>query len=117
MLQAYEIVNLTLHADLVVLSACETGLGRQLPGEGLVGLTQAFMYAGAGAVAGSLWKVADASSADLMLRFYRALRSRANFAAALRMAKLEQIKAGKYAHPYHWAGFILAGRNVSLDEK
>src|SRR4029453_1076813 len=92
LLQAYEIVNLTLKADLVVLSACETGLGKQLPGEGLVGLTQAFMYAGAGAVAGSLWKVADASSADLMLQFYQRLRAGSNFAAALREAKLEQIR-------------------------
>src|SRR6185503_7446121 len=103
--------NLKLNADLVVLSACETGLGKETKGEGLVGLTQAFLYAGTPSLAVSLWKVQDRSTADLMVRLYRHLNDpRFNKAEALRQAQLEMIRNGDFAHPYYWAGFVLIGQ-------
>jgi CHAT domain-containing protein/tetratricopeptide (TPR) repeat protein len=111
LLQAYEIVGLRVNARLVVLSACDTGLGKEVPGEGLAGLGQAFFHAGASAVAVSLWKVEDASTADLMVKFYQRLRAPAGLAEALRQAKLEQLGEGRHAHPYFWAGFTLVGRS------
>jgi CHAT domain-containing protein len=110
LLQVYEIFNLKLNADLVVLSACQTGLGRDVKGEGLVGLTQAFFYAGARSLAASLWNVDDRSTADLMLRFHRHLRSGdLEKAQALRRAQLELIERSPFAHPYYWAAFVLMG--------
>lgn len=108
-LQAYEIFNLSLGAGLVVLSACETG-GQEVTGEGLVGLTRAFLYAGASSVAVSLWRVADVSTPDLMVRFYRHLDAGKDATEALRRSKLEMIEdGGEYAHPYYWGPFILVG--------
>src|SRR5262249_44243451 len=75
-LQVYEILNLRIRADLVVLSACDTGLGKGMEGEGLVGLTQAFLYAGARGLVVSLWPVQDRSTAELMIRFHRELQRR-----------------------------------------
>ena len=109
LLQVYEIFNLKLNADLVVLSACKTGLGKEVRGEGLIGLTRAFMYAGARSLVVSLWQVADPSTAELMVKFYEQLDRATDKAAALRQAKLELIQAGRFAHPYYWAPFILAG--------
>ncbi len=109
LLQAHEIFELELDAQLVVLSGCETALGRQVRGEGLLGMTRAFLYAGADAVAVSLWAVEDASTAELMVGFYRRLSAGAGMAEALRQAKLEQIAAGVQAHPYYWAPFVLVG--------
>jgi len=108
-LQAYEIFNLDLHADLVVLSACETGLGKQLAGEGLVGLSRAFFYAGTPSLVVSLWSVADASTADIMIEFYRRLNRGEGKAEALRSAKRQALDADRLAHPFHWASFILVG--------
>ncbi len=108
-LQAYEIFNLDLSADLVVLSACETGLGRRLAGEGLVGLSRAFFYAGAQSLVVSLWKVADSSTADIMIEFHRRLIQGEDKASALRGAKLEAIRSSARSHPFHWAPFILTG--------
>ena len=111
LLQVYEIFNLDLHADLVVLSACDTGRGREVKGEGLVGITRAFLYAGAPSVVVSLWRVADLSAPDLMVRFYEDLDRTGDKAEALRRAKLEMIaRGGDQAWPYHWAPFILVGR-------
>ncbi len=110
LLQVYEIFNLRMNAEMVVLSACETGLGKEVRGEGLVGLTRAFLYTGASSVVVSLWKVADRSTADLMVRFYRHLREGRSKAEALRQARLEMIQEGSFAHPYHWAPFVLIGR-------
>jgi CHAT domain-containing protein/Tfp pilus assembly protein PilF len=111
LLQVYEILNLRLNADLVVLSACETGLGKATKGEGIVGMTQAFLYAGTPAVAVSLWKVQDRSTSDLMVRLYRHLKDpRLNKADALRQAQLEMIRNGDYSHPYYWAGFVMIGQ-------
>jgi len=108
-LQIAEVFKLKLQAELVVLSACETGLGRTLSGEGVIGLTRAFMSAGARSVAVSLWQVADASTAELMVGFYRHLEREGDKAESLRRAKLEMIEAGRYAHPYFWASFVLSG--------
>jgi CHAT domain-containing protein len=110
LLQVYEIFNLRLNADLVVLSACRTGLGKEVKGEGVIGLTRAFMYAGARSVVVSLWRVADRPTADFMARFYRRLDQDRNKAEALRQAKLEMIQAGgRFSHPLFWAPFILTG--------
>ena len=111
LLQVYEIFNLRLNADLVVLSACETGLGKEVKGEGLIGLTRAFMYAGAPSLVVSLWKVQDLSTAELMVGFYRSLKNGSlSKAEALRQAQLELIRKGQLAHPYYWAGFVLMGQ-------
>jgi CHAT domain-containing protein len=95
----------------VVLSACETGLGKEIHGEGIVGLTRAFLYAGAAAVVVSLWKVADASTAELMVRFHQHLRDPLRSrSGALRRAQLDLIESGAFAHPYYWAPFVLVGK-------
>jgi CHAT domain-containing protein len=109
LLQVYEIFNLKLNADLVVLSACETGLGKRVKGEGLVGLTHAFFYAGTPSIIVSLWKVQDRSTADLMVHLYQQLDRDKDKAEALRRAKLQLIQQNRYAHPYYWAPFVLVG--------
>lgn len=109
-LRAHEIYNLNLPAELVVLSACETGLGKEIRGEGLVGLTRAFMYAGAARVAVSLWSVSDKATAELMHSFYQAMLKRGERpAAALRSAQLEMLARKSWSAPYYWAAFILQG--------
>lgn len=109
-LRLNDIYNLHLDADLVVLSACRTALGKEIRGEGLVGLTRGFMYAGASRVLASLWSVEDRATAELMGSFYRGmLRERLTPAAALRKAQLEMAKNPKYKSPYYWAGFSLQG--------
>jgi CHAT domain-containing protein/Tfp pilus assembly protein PilF len=105
-----EIYNLELRAELVVLSGCETALGREIRGEGLVGLTQGFFHAGAERVAASLWRVQDRATAELMERFYRAmLRDGLSPAAALRSAQLSLLRERRWRDPYHWAPFVLQG--------
>jgi len=110
-LRAHDIFNLKLGADLVVLSGCRTGLGKEVRGEGLIGLTRAFMYAGAPRVVVSLWSQDDRATAELMVRFYRSmLGPRAlSPAAALRSAQIEMIKERRWQLPYYWAGFVLQG--------
>jgi CHAT domain-containing protein len=108
-LQAYEIFRLKLSADLVVLSACET-LGTEVTGEGVVGMTRAFLYAGAPSVLVSLWRVSDTGTSDLMLHFYRSLEPADDEAGSLRRAKLEMIADPRRSHPYYWAPFVLVGR-------
>ncbi len=112
LLQTTEIFNLKLRADLVTLSACETGLGQELRGEGLVGLTRGFFYAGTPSVLVSLWKVDDASTAELMTSFYENLRKNdgRDKAAALRETQLKMINENRYSHPFYWASFILQGK-------
>ena len=109
-LQATEIFNLNLNADLVVLSACQTGLGKLIRGEGMVGLTRAFMYAGTPSVLVSLWSVKDASTATLMTDFYKNLiKEKLSKTDALRKAQLSMLGNEKFAHPFYWAPFVLVG--------
>jgi CHAT domain-containing protein len=109
-LRAHDIYNLNLPAELVVLSACQTGLGKEIKGEGLVGLTQGFMYAGARRVVVSLWNVNDKATADLMKRFYRGiLRERLTPSAALRAAQIEMWNQKQWRSPYYWAAFTMQG--------
>ena len=111
LLQAWEIFDeLRLDADLVTLSACDSGLGKEMGGEGLVGLVRAFQFAGARSVVASLWGVADVSTARFMKRFYSYLGSGKSKDEALRAAQIDQIreKSGS-SHPFHWAAFELFG--------
>src|SRR4029079_9510969 len=110
MLQAWEIFErLRLDADLVTLSACGTGLGREAAGEGLIGLTRAFQYAGARSVLASLWAVSDRSTAALMPRFYDRLRAGVPKDVALAEAQRELLHGHEFSHPYSWAAFELNG--------
>jgi CHAT domain-containing protein/Flp pilus assembly protein TadD len=106
-----EILGLSIHADLVTLSACETALGKKIEGEGVRGLSSAFLMAGASNVIASLWKVADESTASLMVAFYTELLNGKDKATALRDAKLSLLHSDRYRHPYYWAPFIQIGRN------
>jgi CHAT domain-containing protein len=106
-----EILGLALKAELVTLSACETALGKKVEGEGVRGLTTAFLFAGARTVISSLWKVADESTSIMMIDFYTNLHGGKDKASALRSAKLSLLKDPKYSHPYYWAPFIQIGGN------
>jgi len=112
-LQMNEILNLKLDADLVTLSACQTGLGRLRKGEGIVGLTRAFMYAGTPSVVVSLWNINDRSTANFMKDFYSFLKEGSRTAESLRLSKLEMLKSRRklYQHPFYWAPFVLIGDN------
>jgi CHAT domain-containing protein/tetratricopeptide (TPR) repeat protein len=109
-LRLHDIYNLDLNADLVVLSACQTALGQEIRGEGLIGLTRGFMYAGAARVLASLWSVDDRATSKLMERFYRhMIQDRRSAAAALRQAQIEMARESGLQPPYYWAGFSLQG--------
>jgi CHAT domain-containing protein len=109
-LRMHEIYNLRLSAEMVVLSACQTGLGKEIRGEGLVGLTRGFMYAGAQRVVASLWQVDDLATAELMKSFYRGmLKGGMRPAAALRAAQLEMMEQKRRSSPFFWAGFVMQG--------
>jgi len=108
---AGEIYNLELKAQLAVLSACQTGLGKLSKGEGVIGLSRALTYAGAKNIIVSFWSVADESTAELMTAFYKNLiqAKDKNFSKALRKAKLQLINNQKFSTPYYWAPFVLIG--------
>jgi len=109
-LRLHEVYNLQLNADLIVLSACETGLGKEIKGEGLIGLTRGFMYSGAPRVVASLWNVDDLATAELMKLFYqRMLKDGLPAGASLRAAQIELSRQKRWASPYYWAGFVLHG--------
>ncbi len=115
-LRTDEVFNLRLGSPLVMLSACETGLGKEKRGEGVMGLTRAFMYAGAPTVGVSLWSVGDKSTAELMTDFYRRLLgssaaepAQVSPSAAMRDAQLAMIGGKKYSAPFYWAPFVLVG--------
>jgi CHAT domain-containing protein len=109
-LRLYEIYNLDLPAELVVLSACHSGLGRELRGEGLLGLVRGFMYAGAPRVLASLGRVDDRATAEVMRLFYQGLlRQRLSPAAALRSAQLAMLRQQRWREPLYWASFVLHG--------
>jgi CHAT domain-containing protein/TPR repeat protein len=106
----HDIYSLDLSADLTVLSACQTGLGKEIKGEGLVGLAHGFMAAGSKSVVASLWKVDDRATAALMADFYQAMLDKGMTpAAALRSAKLKMMQEKTWGAPYYWAGFVLQG--------
>jgi CHAT domain-containing protein len=116
LLEAWEVVNLNLKADLVVLSACETARGKASGGEGLIGMSWAFFVAGSPSLVASQWKVDSASTTELMLNFHRGLRNPAGRpgrsaakARALQQAALRVMKSPQYRHPFYWAGFVLIG--------
>jgi CHAT domain-containing protein len=106
-----EVYNLKLPVEMVTLSACQTGLGKEVKGEGLIGLTRGFMYAGTRRVLASLWQVEDQATAELMKRMYeKMLRSGERPAAALRAAQLEMMRSREqWRAPYYWAGFVMQG--------
>jgi CHAT domain-containing protein/tetratricopeptide (TPR) repeat protein len=110
-LRTDEIFNLRMNPSLVMLSACETGLGKEKRGEGVIGLTRAFMYAGAPTVGVSLWSVADKSTAELMTDFYKRYLGATPVSAssAMREAQLAMISGKKYSTPFYWAPFVLVG--------
>ena len=110
-LRLQEVYNMVLPIDTLVLSACQTGLGTDVRGEGLIGLTRGFMYAGAARVVVSLWRVDDAATAELMKRFYQGLYGAQSLrpAAALRAAQLFVSGQKRWAAPFFWAGFVLQG--------
>ena len=111
-LQAWKILErMRIDADLVTLSACETGLGREVGGEGLLGLARAFQYAGARSVLASLWPVSDEATTKLMAAFYRSLKSGCSKDEALRAAQIELLRdpSGRFREPFFWAGFELVG--------
>jgi CHAT domain-containing protein len=116
LLEAWELMQMDLRADLVVLSACETARGRYGAGEGVIGLTWALFVAGIPSTVVSQWKVESASTRDLMLNFHRQLRlpssaapAAAPKAEALRLAALKVMKNPRTSHPFYWAGFVLVG--------
>lgn len=110
-LRSSDIYHLRLAASLVTLSSCQSALGKEVKGEGLVGLTHGFMYAGAPRVVASLWTVSDNPTAQLMAQFYRGLlgRRRMSPAAALRAAQLSMLRDKRWQSPYFWSGFVLQG--------
>lgn len=109
-LRLNEIYNLELPAELVVLSACQTGLGKEARGEGLIGLTRGFMYAGVARVVASLWRINDRAAAELMRYFYEAIFQRhATPAEALRAAQIKMWQTGEWRFPHYWAAFVLEG--------
>jgi CHAT domain-containing protein/Tfp pilus assembly protein PilF len=107
-----EVFNLKLSADLVVLSACKTGLGKDVSGEGLIGMTRGFMYAGASRVMVSFWDVNDEATAELMAQFYqKMLVNKMSPSKSLREVQLSFLKSRNHAHPYFWAAFTLHGES------
>jgi CHAT domain-containing protein len=109
-LHAAEIYNLQLNAELITLSACNTGIGTLARGEGMISLSRAFQYAGAQNLLVSLWSVSDRSTADLIINFYNQIKEGKSMPAALQKSKLKLISDGTYAHPKYWAPFIFIGQ-------
>ena len=108
-LNLFDIFNLHLGAELITLSACETGMSAVSEGDELLGLARGFLYAGTPSLVVSLWTVNDRSTAQLMRRFYEGLREGLGKAHALRQAILDLKK--DFPHPYYWAPFILLGKS------
>ena len=109
-LRLTDIYNLRLPAEVVVLSACQTALGKEIRGEGLIGLTRGFMYAGARRVVASLWQVDDLATAELMRVFYQGmLTEQLRPAAALRKAQRQLAQDPRWASPFFWSAFVLQG--------
>lgn len=107
-LRLSEVMGLKLNADIVALTACQTGLGKHISGEGTMGMGRAFQYAGAKSVLMSLWSVSEKASVDLVGNFFKHLKEGKNKLEALRLARQEIRQAG-YDHPFFWSPFILVG--------
>lgn len=115
MLRLHDIYNLKLPSELVVLSACDTGLGKDIRGEGLVGLTRGFMYAGSPRVVATMWKVDDYATSLLMKSFYQQMfKKRLSPTAALRQAQIEMMNQGRWSEPFYWAAFMLYGEASNM---
>ncbi len=112
-IQLHDIYSLKLSARLVVLSACSTALGKNVKGEGFIGLGRAFMYAGAHSIVASLWKVDDNATTELMRQFYNAMLNQGmSPSAALREAKEKMSKHQRWRHPFYWAAFVIQGEHA-----
>jgi len=109
-LYAGETFNLATNADLVVLSSCESGLGKLVKGEGLMAITRGFIYAGASNIIVSLWKVYDKHTSELMVELYKNILAGKNYVTALREAKLQMIRGPATAFPQKWSAFVLVGK-------
>jgi len=109
LLEAWEIMNLDLKADLAVLSACETARGRIGAGEGVIGLSWAMFVAGVPTTVVSQWKVESSSTTELMLEFHRSLKGGAGKSEAMRRAAMKVMADRRYDHPFYWAGFVVVG--------
>jgi len=109
LLQMSEIYGLGLKANLVVLSACQTALGREITGEGLIGLSRAFFYAGARSVVATLWNLNDRFAAEFVQRFYSELNQGHSSEEALRRAKMAYVNHPKYSHPFYWSSLVMLG--------
>lgn len=116
LLEAWEMMNLDLHADIVVLSACDTARGRTSAGEGVIGMSWAFFIAGSPATVVSQWKVDSGSTTELMLEFHRQIKANmqrtktpVTKSGALRQAALKLMGTERYKHPFYWAGFVIVG--------
>jgi CHAT domain-containing protein len=118
-LYAYEIYNLKISASLVVLSACETGLGKRQTGEGILSIARAFAYAGSPSVVMSMWRVNDTFTASIMQDFYKNLSEGDAVSASLRNSKKKFLQQadGFSAHPSNWAAFVLNGQDQSVVKK
>ena len=117
LLEAREIMNLKLNAELAVLSACETGIGEVKNGEGVYGLRRALALAGAESQVMSLWQVSDIGTRDLMVDFYKRLKAGEGRAEAFRHAQLDMLSDKNRSHPYYWASFIQSGAWTDLNGK
>ncbi|MFC2119266.1 CHAT domain-containing protein [Bacteroidota bacterium] len=108
-LYSEEFSNLALSADLITLSACESGIGEIVNGEGIINMTRELIYSGAKNILASLWKISDKPTMLLMIDFYKNIQKGNSYSHSLRKAKLNMLKNEKTAHPIHWAGFVLVG--------
>ena len=108
-LEAWEIMNLKLNAELVVLSACDTAFGKIQKGEGMIGLAWSLFVAGSPTTIASQWKVDSASTTELMLDFHQNLKTNISKAEALRQASLKLLHTDEYHHPFYWAPYVLIG--------
>lgn len=116
LLYAYEFYQLKLNTELIVLSACESGYGKLLKGEGVMSLARSFQYAGGNNIVMSLWPVDDQSTAELMTQLYKYLDKGLPKDEALRKAKLNTLRNSPFRHPYFWAGFILSGDDLPIQK-
>ena len=110
-----ELYNMQLNSELVVLSACETGIGKVNRGEGIMSLARGFSYAGAQSIVTTLWSIQDKQTAEIMAHFYRNLKTGMTKDAALRKTKLDWIEKGRYPEPYYWAAFIPIGNMKPIE--